>query len=182
LQPADLDPYFAEGLARIGNNLDWWEAHWEERVFLEPLLEVRANLSDIAVRLLTLALAAKEPGIRGLAADAAGQALADRRLTADGLGASLAEAWSSPLVTPRRYALSLAAAAHASSQIRSLVGRAITFGLRAKPHTDAAQILELLHELCHADGAGIDDPDARSTLASYTSGKAGRLAKSLLAM
>jgi hypothetical protein len=41
---------------------------------------------------------------------------------------------------------------------------------------------ELLHELCHADGIGVDDPDARSSLASYRSGKAGRLAKSLLAM
>jgi hypothetical protein len=182
LQPADLDPFFLEGLARIGNNLDWWEAHWEDRSFLEPLLEVRTNLSDVAIRLLTLALAAKEPGIRGLAADAAGHALADGRLAPNALGASLADAWSSPLVTPRRYALALAAASHASSQIRGLVRQAMTFGLRAKPHTDAAQILEHLYEVCHADATGIEDPDARSTLASYTSGKAGRLAKSLLAL
>lgn len=59
---------------------------------------------------------------------------------------------------------------------------ALTLGLRAKPHTDAAQVLELLHELCHADGVGVDDSDARATLASYTSGKAGRLAKNLLAL
>jgi hypothetical protein len=182
LQPADLDPFFLEGVARIGNNLDWWEAHWEDRAFLEPLLEVPANLSDIAVRLLTLALAAKEAAIRGLAADAAGQALADGRLTPNALGASLAGAWSTPLVTPRRYTLSLAAAAQASSQTQGLVRHAITFGLRERPHTDAAQILELLHEICHADATGIEDPGARSTLASYTSGKAGRLARSLLAM
>ena len=138
--------------------------------------------SEIAVRLLTLALAAKEPGIRGLAADATSRALADGRLTPEVLGAALADAWSTPLVTPRRYALSLAAAAGTSSEMRGLVRQALTLGLRAKPHTDAAQILELLHELCHADGVGVDDPDTRSSLASYTSGKAGRLAKNLLAM
>jgi hypothetical protein len=117
-----------------------------------------------------------------LAADATAQALADGRLTPRALGESLAGAWATPLTTPRRFALSLAVAAAGSPQNRGLVRQAITLGLHAKPHTDAAQILELLHELCHADGAGIDDSEARASIGSYASGKAGRLAKSLLAI
>ena len=34
---------------------------------------------------------------------------------------------------------------------------AITLGLCTTPYTDAAQTLELLHELCESDGVGIDD-------------------------
>jgi hypothetical protein len=182
LQPIDLDPYLTEGLARIGNNLDWWEARWEQRAFLEPLLDVRTSFSGIAVRLLTLALAAKEPGIRGLAVDTTAQALTDGCLSSSTLGASLGEAWASPLVTPRRFALSLATAAAISTESRQHVRAALMLGLRTPPRADVASILELLHELCHADAVGVDDHEARSSLASYTRGKAGRLAKSLLAI
>ena len=126
--------------------------------------------------------AGKEPGTRGLATDATASALADGRLTSSRLGVSLGEAWTTPLVTPRRFALSLAATAAASPEHRGHVRHAITLGLRTTPHTDAAQILELLHELCHSDEVSIDDAVARSSLASYTSGKSGRLAKSLLAI
>ena len=118
---------------------------------------------------------------RGLATDATARALADGRLTSGRLGVSLAEAWATPLVTPRRLALSLAATAAISPDHRGHVRRAITLGLHSPPHTDAAQILEPLPS-CHSDGVGIDDGVARSSLASYTSGKAGRLAKSLLAI
>ena len=182
LQPSDLDPYFTEGLARIGNNLDWWEARWELRAFLEPLVAVATKLSSIAVRLLTLALAAKEPGIRGLAADATAQALADGRLDPGALGTALGEAWATPLVTPRRFAVSLASVAAVSAESRRGVREAMTLAFRETPHADAAQVLELLHELCHADDADVADPEARTTLASYASGKSGRLARRLLAI
>ena len=99
------------------------------------------------------------PGTRCLATDATAGALADGRLTSSGLGVSLAEAWATPLVTPRRFALSLAHAIH-------------------RRRSDSR---ELLHEHCHSDGVGRDDAVARSSLASYTSDKAGRLTKSLLA-
>jgi hypothetical protein len=107
------------------------------------------------------------------------RALADGRLTSSRLGVSLAEGWTTPLVTP---ADSLSLLPPPPRLNRGHVRHAITLALRTTPHTDAAQILELLHELCHADGVGIDDGAARSSLASYTSGKAGRLAKSLLAI
>jgi hypothetical protein len=123
-----------------------------------------------------------EPWVSGLDTDATDGAPADGRLTSSRLGVSLSEAWATPLVTPRRFALSLAATAATSPEHRGHVRHAITLGLRTTPHTDAAQILELLHELRHTDGVGIDDGAARSSLASYTSGKAGRLAKSLLAI
>ena len=182
LHPADLDPLYLEGLERIGNNLDWWTARWEDRAYLEPLLATSTRLSDLAVRLLTVALAAKEPGIRGLATDATARALADGRLAADELGAALADAWPSALFTPRRFALSLAAAAGTSAEHRHLVRHAVVRGFRARPHADAASLLELLHELCHADGVGVDDVAARTSLAELETGKAGRLAKSLLAL
>jgi hypothetical protein len=182
LQPGDPESFLAEGLARIGNNLDWSEARWELRAFLEPLLELPTSFSSIATRLLTLALAAKEPGIRGLAGDIAARALTDGRLAASALGAALGEAWGTPLVTPRRFALSLASAGAVSDESRARIREALVLGLRTRPHADAAQVLELLHELCHAEEVGVADAQARAALESYKSGKAGRIAKGLLAM
>jgi hypothetical protein len=42
-------------------------------------------------------------------------------------------------------------------------------------------MLELLRELCHADGQRVDDERARAALAAITGGKAGRIARELLA-
>ena len=182
LHPSDLEPLFTEGVAQIGNNLDWWEARWAERAYLEPLLELRTSFSAMAVCLVTLALAAKEPGIRGLAADIAARALADGRLSVATLGQSLGEWWGSPLVTPRRLATALASAAATSPTTGDLVRQAVSTALRRAPHADAVPILELFHELSCAAGVGLSDPLARATLAEYRSGKAGRLASAVLAL
>jgi len=36
--PSNREPYYAKGAAELGSNIDWWEARWHTRHFLEPLL------------------------------------------------------------------------------------------------------------------------------------------------
>ncbi|HLZ31138.1 MAG TPA: hypothetical protein VKV73_27785 [Chloroflexota bacterium] len=60
--------------ARIGNNLDWWEAHWEERAFLEPLLALQISFSAMAVCLVTLGHGVQRAGRACLAAEVTARA------------------------------------------------------------------------------------------------------------
>ncbi|HEY8584517.1 MAG TPA: DUF6493 family protein [Capillimicrobium sp.] len=182
VHPADPDPLTIEGLAEITGNLDWSEARWHQRAYLEPLLRRPAALSDLEVTFLALALDAKEPGVQGLAGEIAAATLLDGRLSSERLGRELGRAWSDPFTTPRRYARSLAAVAAVSRASRRHARAAMLEGLAVgAPHTDAAPILELLNELCSDGDVRVDAPAARAALASVTGAKAGRLAASLLA-
>ena len=80
--PGNREGWFAAGCVAIGNNLDWWTAAWEHRVFLEPLLDSGTRLGRMGPILISLGLAAKEAGEGTLAADALAAAIGDGRMTA----------------------------------------------------------------------------------------------------
>lgn len=150
LQPADLEPFFAEAARAIGNNLDWWEAEWQNRAYLDVLLEPTTPMTPMARLTLALALAGKEPGQTALAVDALVQGVRDGRLDATALGETLARLWATPLVKGPRYAKSLAAAAQAHATMPRAVFALLCAMVEVRPDTprkDMASLLELLLEL-----------------------------------
>ncbi|OYU44808.1 MAG: hypothetical protein CFE44_10945, partial [Burkholderiales bacterium PBB4] len=59
LRPGDLDAFYAEGAHALGNNLNWWEANWQNRAYLDVLLESSAPLPPMGCLLVAVALAGK---------------------------------------------------------------------------------------------------------------------------
>jgi len=185
--PGGRHAWFAAGVDRIANNLDWWGAEWENRVHLEALLEPDTDLGENGRRLLALGLAAKEPGEAGLAVDALLGAVEDGRLCAATLGAALADLAATGLVKPPRWARTLGEAARASALHREVVRGAVERLLAAAPDfrpADLGALLELQAELCALTGGGVATPAARDHLTTLATGggKAAALAKGLLAL
>ena len=78
--PVQQEGWFARVLPRFANNLDWWEAMWSNRTLLEPLLDPDVPLKPMALMMLALGLAAKQPSENGLATDSLIAAIDDGRL------------------------------------------------------------------------------------------------------
>lgn len=158
LLPSDLEPFFAEAALNMGNNVDWWEAQWHNRAYLDVLLDHSAPLGPMARLLLASALAGKEPGQTALAVDALAQVVQDGRMAASALGETLARLWATPLVKGARYAKSLAAAAQAGGAMPACVINLLCAMVEAPGTTwrkDHALLLELLLELHLAHGLAL---------------------------
>ena len=109
--PIAGESFFAQGIEAIASNIDWWEARWENRAYLEPLLDADVPLRPMALLLLTLGLAAKEPGEQGLATEALIAAIRDGRIDGIKLGGAMAQLWPSGLIKMARWTKALADAA-----------------------------------------------------------------------
>ena len=151
LLPSDLQAFFAEGAHSIGNNLDWWEARWHDRAYLEPLLDPVTPMGPMACLLLALALAGKEPGQTAVAVDALVHAHAEGRFAPpQALGDTLRELLATPLLKVARLHKSLQAALRADARIAGFVFELLCVVLQARPEDpprDMAALLELLLEL-----------------------------------
>lgn len=184
LWPSWPEPFFGEGVQRLSWNLDWGTAKWEEKCFLEPLAESTTELRSMAILLLALGLAAKEPGQSGLAVDALIAAVEEERLDSERLGAAMAMLFPSGLVKAARWAKTLAEAARASRLHATVVHRAVQRTLRGEPGSaprDVVGLFELLRELSAELGEGITDAEALVYLGRVSAGgKTGTLARSLL--
>lgn len=183
--PANREAWLGAGAVALGNNLDWWGAEWRNRVFLEPLLDPDTHLGPMALTVLGLGLAAKEPGESGLATDALITCVEDGRLTPAEFGSVLRELIAFPFVTPARWAKTLGIAARTSVLHAEVVRRGLELGLSGAPvlrPADLAALLGLLHELCVESAAWVEDAGTRAFLAGIKGGKSGALAKQLLAL
>jgi hypothetical protein len=184
LWPARLEPLFAKGAVRFSHNLDWWQAEWENKTFLEPLLDPDTPFEPMGLLLLTLGLAAKDAGEHGLATDILIAAIDDGRMDGELLGGILAELLPSGLVKAARLAKTLAQAARPSPLHASMIATAIERSLRgdpAKAPRDLSQLLELLHELLAERAEPVRTADARQYLQGLKAGgKTGRLVRDLL--
>lgn len=150
LLPSDLEPFFAEAARAIGNNLDWWEARWQNRAYLDMLLEPTTPMTPMACLVLGLALAGKEPGQTALAVDALACSVQDGRLNLTTLGGALARLWATPLVKGARYGKSLTAATQAHATMPAAVFALLCTLVEVRPDAprkDLAPLLELLLEL-----------------------------------
>src|SRR5207249_4452197 len=144
------ESWFAVGAYLIGQNLDWWEAEWGNRAYLEPLLDPDVPLQSMGLQLLALGLAAKEPGESGLATDALIAAIDDGRLDGNKLGAGLAALFATGPIKAGRWAKTLATAARISPLHAAVVARALQGLVQGLPDAaakDVQTLLELLKEL-----------------------------------
>ena len=136
--------------------------------------------------LLSVALAAKEPGENGLATDIAIQAIEDGRLGSDNFGAMLAELLPTGLIKPGRWQKTFSEVARISPPHTLVVQQSLERCLCGAPDKmprDFAKLLDLLKELSIETGQGITDERCRNFLAGIKgSGKAAKTAKALLAL
>jgi hypothetical protein len=199
--PQDRRSWFAVSAALMLDNIDWWEARWHDRQRLEALFEPWAALEREAAMLLAVALQAKEPGERGLAADAAAAAV-ERGLMApelldqgfDEVATALEHQAPSTypvtLFRPGRLAKSLDAIARQSSLHRAwaleVAAGALVRIITARspgrvPVGQVTPLLRLILELAAAEPSGIP-PSAVPALRSLSvgSGETARLASRLL--
>jgi hypothetical protein len=183
--PANREAWFAIAAPPFASNLDWWEAEWGQRTYLEPLLDPDVPLGSLAVLCLALGLAAKEPGEHVLAVDALVAAIDDGRLDAARLGQALALLLPTGLVKPPRWAKTLGQAARVSPLHLHVISEAVQQSLRgpADAPRDLHALLALLQELLTELGAGVSDEQARAYLEQLNGGgRTARLVRELLAL
>jgi hypothetical protein len=182
--PLAPESRLAIGAVELANYLDWWEARWFNRAWLEPLLDPDVPLRSMALLLLAFGLAAKEPGEHGLATDAAITAVDDGRLDGAKLGALMAEILPTGLVKAARWAKTLADVARTSPLHAAAVHAAVSRGLRGEITAlpkDLHALVDLLKELVAETGTPVDK-EARAFLDQISgSSKLARAARTILA-
>lgn len=183
LQPANLEPFFAEGARTLGNNVDWWEAEWQNRAYLDVLLQPTTPMTPMACLLLAVGLAGKEPGQTALAVDALAHSVQDGRLDVTAMGKTLARLWAAPLVKGPRLGKSLAAAAQAHAAMPAAVFALLCAMAEVQPgapRKDLSPLLELLLELKLAQRLDLPASTRAALHAMRLSGKSKLAVKEIL--
>ncbi len=184
--PGALETFFAMGSREIGNNLDWWEAAWADRHFLLPLLWPVTPITaqqPMAVLLLALALAGKEPGQTATAVDVLVQSQQEGRLDGAALGQQLRALLATPLVKAKRYAASLQAAVRADARVAPTVVKLLCDMAAANiesPPKDLAALLVLLLELALSHQLPLPAYTRAALTAMKLSGKGRTVQRQLL--
>ena len=184
--PIGCEAWLAQGVEAIAANLDWWEARWSNRVYLEALVDPDLPMKPMALILLTLGLAAKQADESGLATDGLVAAIDDGRIDGPILGGAMRSLLPTTLVMSSRWAKTLGDVARVSPLHAWIVASAIQEALRdeleEKPR-DLLTLLELLKQLLIELGQGITLNPLRQWLKNWkTSGKTGKVVKELLAL
>lgn len=177
--PASLEAFFAYGAQRIGFNIDWWEARWQDKVCLALLLDRTTPATVPALRMLAFALGGKEPGQTVMAIDAFVAVLVEGRADVVPVAQYIRDDLLSGHGKAARYAKSLASAARAHPSMPSIVCDAIGVILRfgdASPPKDTAKLLELLLEIGLANGLALP-PETRESITLLKLTGKGRLAQ-----
>ena len=183
--PSNREVFYAKGAAELGRNVDWWQAMWHVRCFLEPLLLPNEPIKQMGCLLLSLGLAAKEPGEKSLATDVLINAMEQRRLDPRALGETLGRLYDYGVIKGSRIASTLSDAGRVSDEHMAAVAVAIE-RLLAAMHgpapPDLHAVLTTLSDALAARGRPLRDPDAAAYLAGIEgTGKAAVSAKRLLA-
>lgn len=184
IRPLSQEGACARGAFVLAANLDWHEAQWHNHRYLQPLLDPDLPLKPMALQLLVLGLAAKEPGQHGLAIDAAIAAIDDGRLDGPKLGSALSSLLPTGMIKSTRWARTLQAVSQASPLHVEVVRDAIASCLRGSPQAmpkDLHALVELLKELV-AESKSCVDTSARHFLEQVVgTTKLAKAAKSILA-
>jgi hypothetical protein len=161
--PGGSESCFGDVLQRLADNLDWWEARWNDIAWYELLCAPFLRFGPLATLTLALGLAAKEPGQSRTSADAAIAALASERLSGAQLGAVMRALRGAGLHKLKRWATSLRAVAEASPLHAAHVATAIQACLRGDPAAaprDEGALVALLVELLAEHEARVSDREA----------------------
>lgn len=181
--PLLRESYYAEGVRAMGGNLGWWEAEWQNRHFLEPLLDPLEPCGEMATLLIALGLCAKETGESALALDIAIAAIEEGRLDGQRLGTIYGQLLPTDLLLPGRLAQSFAELARVSKAHAAHARVALIGALRGEAVRGINAVLELLLELCIEADCGVEDGEARAFLEAFGgSSKAAVAARALLAL
>lgn len=186
VDPHAMERWFAAGCVELGDNIDWWEADWSTRAYLEPLLHPGVPIGPMGALLIALGLAAKEAGQSGLAVDALIMAGGDGRLDPGWLGTALREAEASGAIKFARWAKQLGQAAQAGAALARLIFEALEILFESgqgKTSNDFGRLLETAVEAGHLAGSRLTRQGAVRTISDLQGkGKAGRAAQALLAL
>jgi hypothetical protein len=182
--PVWREGWFAAGCRDLSSNLDWWEADWSTRSYLEPLVDPHTQIGPRGALLIVLGLAAREQGESQLAVDALQASIATDRLSAADLALALVEAASSGAIKFSRWSKHLARAAQAGARQAEAIFHAVE-ALFESGHGAAAadwvKLVELERELAHQTGLRLSRPGAIGTLkARPAAGRAKRVTSELL--
>ncbi|MEM8733516.1 MAG: DUF6493 family protein [Planctomycetota bacterium] len=184
--PLGRDLFFATGASNLYFNIDWWDASWQNRCYLEPLLDSDTPLREPGRLALLCALAAKEPGEYGLATDIVIRAIEDGRLGTDNLGGLFATHATTGAFNLTRLSKRCADICQISKLHACVIFRSWESGIasQADPKLRGmGDILELLLEVGTEHALGIGSETSREFLASCTgSGKSAKAAKQLLSL
>jgi hypothetical protein len=171
--PAWREGWFAAGCRDLGDNLDWWEAKWSTRAYLEPLIEAHTAIGPMGGLLLALGLGARESGENMLAVDALVASLGEGRLSSAGLGRALVEAASSGAIKFARWSKQLGRAAQAGGLQANAIFHAVEALFESGQGVESAdysKLVELERELAHQTGLRLSRPGAIRTIQSITTG------------
>lgn len=183
--PGNREGWFTAGCRAVGNNLDWWSAEWQNRVFFEPLLDSAQPFGKMGLILISLGLAAKEAGEGTLAADVLAASITDVRMTADVCGEMLARLFSWEHIKIGRVVARLGQVARFSELHRSVIREGIAAGLAETSLQPAAlgAVLELLYELSAGANSVTPRGKLRELLAAQRgSNRAAAVARKLLSL
>jgi len=177
--------WFAAGCRDLGY-IDWWEANWAHRAYLEPLLDAHTNIAPMAALLMTLGLGAKEPGESLLAADCLMAAVQQGRVNGTRLGQALVEAASSGAIKFSRWSQQLTRVSQTEPRVAGTLFEALEILFasgQAHGAADVHKLIELELQLAHLTGRRLTEPCAVENLLRVTSGgKTRRNRDSLLSM
>lgn len=182
--PLERDSFFAAGAQCLVENIDWWEAAWHNRCFLNPLLDPDTPPGEIGMFLLLCGLGAKEPGEHGLAADITIRGITDGRIGTDNLRDTIAQHAPSNVFKLARLAARFQDVA-ATSDLHAFVimhawEQALSEEFNHNPR-GLGDVLELLCELGAQLNRGIESESCRAYLADFSgSSKTAKAAKLLL--
>jgi hypothetical protein len=180
ISPALRERFQLLGIEELMGNLDWWEADWSDRVYLETLLDPTESWGRTGAFMGAVGLACKESGQRGLAVDAVAHGLGTGRLSPRMLGEVMGEASSTGMVTCQRWARSFDELRRFVS-LDGLFETLQTFFAFAASDFDAKPLLGPLLEVAVGLGRPIDSATARATLQRLKgTGKAGKQAAQIL--
>jgi hypothetical protein len=183
--PANRELFYAKGAAELGRNVDWWQAMWHVRCFLEPLLLPTERIQKMGTLLLSLGLAAKEADERSLATDVLVMAVPQERVDLRLLGETLGRLYDFGVVKGSRIASTLSEAGRVSIQHLEAVATTtehLLASMHGPPPPDLHALLATLTDATAALGRPVQDRDARAYLTRIQgSGKAATSAKALLA-
>jgi hypothetical protein len=183
--PSNREVFYAKGAAELGRNVDWWQAMWHLRCFLEPLLLPTEPIKQMGCLLLSLGLGAKEPGEKSLATDVLINAVEQRRLDPRALGETLGRLYDYGVVKGSRIAFTLAEAGRVSGahvDAVAIVIERLLASMHGPPPPDLQAVLTTLSDALAARSRPLSDPDASAYLAGIEgTGKAAVFARRLLA-
>ncbi len=183
--PANREVFYAKGAAELGRNVDWWQAMWHVRCFLEPLLLPTERIQQMGTLLLSLGLAAKEAGEKSLATDVLVNAIGEDRIDLLALGKTLGQLYEYGVVKGSRIASTLSEAGRVSgkhAQAVAITIEGLLAALHGPPPPDLHAVLTALSDALATCGRPLRDRDATAYLAGIEgSGKAATSARALLA-